>query len=144
MTNANRPSAFRWNLGGWFGSCAGGLAWMLPLLWTYLASRDFVAAGVIFLVFLGVATAVVLAWRHRDKIAPYVAIQSAILCLGLAGLAAFVLAQWRPLPVGNHRTLLVIPLVAAGLSVRFWFLERFGVKPISEVNEDSSSSSARR
>ena len=70
----------------------------------------------------------VMSWMRRDTLTAYVALQSTVVGLGLAGLVALELAQVRPVPVEVARWLPLIPLMAAGLFVRFWLMERSASK----------------
>ena len=54
--------------------------------------------------------------------------QSSVVGLGLAGLVAMEMALSRPMPVEPARWLPVVRLMAAGLSVRFWLMERSAPK----------------
>jgi len=63
-------------------------------------------------------------WWAVRRTSRHVALQSTVVGLGLDGLVAMELAQMRPVPVEVARWLPLIPLVAAGLFVRFWLMER--------------------
>ena len=63
----------------------------------------------------------------------HVALQSTVVGIDLAGLVAMELTQVRPVPVEVARWLPLIPLVAAGLFVRFWLMERCASKASRRV-----------
>jgi hypothetical protein len=130
-------SAFRWNFGGWFGSNAGSMAWMVWPLWSYCEAGDVVGAGAMLTLIVAFAFAAVLSWMRRDRLSAYVALQSTVVGLGLAGLVAMELAQVRPMPVELSRWLPIIPLMAAGLFVRFWLMERSAAKASGAASYDA-------
>ena len=129
-------TAFRWNFGGWFGSAVGGMACMAGLFWSYYQAGDRVGAGAMLTLMVAFAFAAVITWMRRDTISAYVALQSTVVGTGLAGLVAMGLAQVRPMPVEMARWLPVIPLMAAGLFIRFWLMERSASKASREASCD--------
>ncbi len=137
-TAEERNSAFRWNFGGWFGSNAGGMAWMIWPLWSYCEARDLVGARAMVALIVAFGFAAVWSWMRRDTVSAYVALQSTLVGLGMAGLVAMELAQVRPMPVELTRWLPTIPLIAAGLFVRFWLMERSASKASQGASCDSS------
>ena len=128
QTVERNSSAFRWNFGGWFGSNAGGMAWMVWPLWSYCEAGDLVGAGAMLSMIVAFGFAAVWSWMRRDTLSAYVALQSTVVGLGMAGLVAMALAQVRPMPVEITRWLPIIPLMTAGLFVRFWLMERSASK----------------
>ena len=73
---------------------------------------------------------------RRDTLSAYVAVQGMVLGLGAAGLVAMGLSQARPMAVELARWLPIIPLMAAGLFVRFWLMERSAAKASRDASYD--------
>ncbi len=121
-------SAFRWNFGGWFGSAAGSMAWMFGPLWDYWKADEAAGMAIMLLVIIAFASGAIGAWLIRDRLSPYIAIQGMALSLAAAGLAAMGLSQVKPMAMELARWLPLIPLMAAGLFVRFWLMERSASK----------------
>ena len=100
--------AFRWNAGGWFGSCLGSLAWLIPLavsaLWYGSTGLAIVAGGALL---CGVLFAL-LVWRFRQRWDAYWAYLVMLLVVGtltaavmagiefLANAAMKQFVQWTP------------------------------------------------
>jgi hypothetical protein len=136
MTDERHLAAFRWNFGGWFGSNAGSMAWMVWPFWSYCEADDLAGAGAMLALIVAFGLAAVWAWTRRDTLSAYLALQSMVVGIGLAGLVAMALAQVRPMPVEVARWLPLIPLMAAGLFVRFWLMERSASKASHEPSCD--------
>jgi hypothetical protein len=136
MDDERTASAFRWNFGGWFGSNAGGMAWMVWPLWSYYEAGDLVGTGAMLTLIVAFALAAVVSWMRRGTLSAYVGLQSTVVGIGLAGLVAMGLARVRPMPVEIARWLPVIPLMAAGLFVRFWLMERAASKASRGASSD--------
>ena len=94
------------------------------------------AAGAMLTLIVAFAFAAVITWMRRDTLSAYVALQSTVVGIGLAALVVMELAQVRPMPVEIARWVPVIPLMAAGLFVRFWLMERSASKASREASCD--------
>ena len=124
--------AFRWNAAAWFGSQLGGTLWLL-LYGALLVGRD-VPLGLLVLVLGLVANVVgVVLWSRRDRMAPYPAIQSLLLAIGVCGLAAVVAVHRLTIARGLDRALLEQPrrlywglLLIPAIMVLFHLAERGG------------------
>jgi hypothetical protein len=122
-------AAFRWNAGGWFGSCAGATAWMLPLIAIAFWNGSLLFATICCLTFLMTVSGALLAWRFRDRLNPYAAIQLLIgwgfliTSIVLAGLQFLgdsdtqKSAQWTP---WLWCILFMFPI----LSLKAWWIRR--------------------
>jgi hypothetical protein len=131
-----KGTAFRWNFGGWFGANGGSMAWMVWPLWSYCEAGDFVGAGAMLALIVVFGLGAVWSWKRRDTLSAYIALQSTVVGIGLAALVVMELAQVRPMPVEMARWLPVIPLMAAGLFIRFWLMERSASKASREASCD--------
>ena len=118
--------AFRWNVGGWFGSGLGATAWMLPLAFAAIWFGSTSVAILLTACYLSAVAMIVLLWRSRERLAAYTALQILIAWLGfltslvLAGLQLLAtpkvqhFAQWTP---WAWLTLLIFPAIA----FKFWW-----------------------
>ncbi len=121
--------AFRWNAGGWFGSCFGACAWMIPLaavaFWNGSISMAILAClSVVFLV----AFAFIF-WRLRESIDSYLALQILVVVSFLITIGVFASIQllsnaqtqeslrWSP---WAWCLLVLFPLT----SFQFWWMRR--------------------
>jgi RNA polymerase sigma factor (sigma-70 family) len=121
--------AFLWNAGLWFGSCIGSTAWMLPIsaiaFWYGSLSLGIISC----LTFFITVSSALVAWRFRERIDAYEAIQLLIglvfvlTTIVLAGLQFLgntetqKLAQWTP---WGWCILLMFPIV----SLQIWWTRR--------------------
>lgn len=121
--------AFRWNAGGWFGSCFGASAWMIPLT---AAACWFGSISMAILTCFNFLFAVVFAfivWRLRQRMDAYVAFQNLVVVMCLMTIIVLAGIQF----LGNSETqqyvqwspwawciLLMFPL----LSLQFWWMRR--------------------
>jgi RNA polymerase sigma factor (sigma-70 family) len=121
--------AFRWNAGGWFGSCIGASAWMLPLaaggFWYGAISMAILAC----LSFVFIFALAFIFWRLRERIDAYIALQMLIVLtfvttiINIAGIQFLSNAQvqefahWTP---WAWCSLLLFPLI----SLQFWWMRR--------------------
>ncbi|NJK34730.1 MAG: hypothetical protein HC919_07100 [Oscillatoriales cyanobacterium SM2_2_1] len=116
-------TAFRWSLGGWFGSQFGITLWMV-LLSVFVWARDpqtgaIAIAGAALLNFWGV-----LLWRQRRQRSMYVALQSFLVLATLVTAAiVFSLNRNSNLPGDLFLPYWVIA-VPVGLMVLFFYLEQ--------------------
>lgn len=117
--------AFRWNAGGWFGSVAGGVAWMLPLAWQLAdGGHDEAALATIGIAGLLVAGACV-AFRARHRLSVYLAIQGLVVALGVSTVVVGMLARRAGLAGDTAAIVWGGPLLACGLFLMFMYKERF-------------------
>ena len=129
--------AFRWNAGGWFGSCIGATAWMMPLaagaFWYGAISMGILAC--VSIVFIAVVA--FLFWRLRERIDAYAAFQILLVLTFIATLINFAGIQF----MSNAETLkflhwtpwawcmlALFPL----LSLQFWWIRRSFQRDIQE------------
>lgn len=121
----------QWNAGGWFGSQLGASAWMF-VAGALALRQDTAAALIVLALFVMGNTIGIGLWLRRDRISPYVGIQTLLAVLGLTGLAAvyvldragiFETIQFRARASAQSMYLLLI-LVVAALMISFYF--RFG------------------
>lgn len=121
--------AFRWNAGGWFGSCIGSIAWMAPLsvvsFWFESKASGFVTFACFF---AGIAMSVA-AWRFRKTLSAYRSFQYMIIVTGFLTIIVFTATQlwaneetrefteWTP---WAWLVLLMFPII----SLHFWWIER--------------------
>lgn len=121
--------AFRWNAAGWFGSCFGASAWMIPLaaggFWYGAISMAIIGCLTVFFIF---ALAFIF-WRMRERIDAYMALQILVVLtfgttiINFAGIQFLsnsqtqAFAQWTP---WVWCLLLLFPLI----SVQFWWMRR--------------------
>ncbi len=111
MTNSDDRvtyEAFRWSAGGWFGSCIGSSAWMLPISAIAFWNGSLSLAIICSSTFLITVSFALVAWRFRERLDAYEAIQLLIglvfvlTIIVLAGLQFLgntdtqKLAQWTP------------------------------------------------
>jgi hypothetical protein len=80
---------FQWNLGGWFGAQIGSTLWLF-IMGGILVSKDLVPGLVVIGCGLAPNLLGFLLWGRRDRIAPYTAIQTLFLVMGLCTLLAFI------------------------------------------------------
>lgn len=121
--------AFRWNAGGWFGSCIGSTAWMLPLSAIAFWYGSLSLAIISCLTFFITVSLALVAWRFRERIDAYEAIQ---LLIGLVFMLTIIvlaglqflgnadtqkLAQWTP---WGWCILLMFPIA----SLQIWWTRR--------------------
>lgn len=81
--------AFQWNAGGWFGSSLGSSAWMLILAFVVASKAEFLLASVLFAWFCVINLSAYVLWMHRNRIAPFIGIQSLLLVVAIAIPSAF-------------------------------------------------------
>ena len=121
--------AFSWNVGGWFGSCIGSTAWMMPLGIASFWFSSTVAGFVISTCFVVGISLAVMGWSLREGIPAYRALQSMIIVMGLLTTIVFAAMQLY----ANEKTrefaqwtswawflLLLFPLIAS----QFWWTRR--------------------
>ena len=121
--------AFSWNAGGWFGSCIGTTAWMLPLGISSFWFGSTVAGFAISTCFAVGISLAVMGWSLREGIPAYRALQSMIIVMGLLTTIVFAAmqlyanektceyAQWTP---WAWFLLLIFPLIVC----QFWWTRR--------------------
>ena len=132
VTNSDgsiKYEVFRWNAGSWFGSCAGSTAWMLPLSAIAFWYGSHSLAILTCLTFLITVSLALLAWRFRERLDAYNAIQ---LLIGLVFVMTIIvlaslqflgntdtqkLAQWTP---WGWCILFIFPI----LSLQMWWIRR--------------------
>jgi hypothetical protein len=114
------PGYFHWNAGGWFGSQAGGTAWLLAGA-VVLTPRS-PAVAVIWLACFALANVVgIWLWHCRTRVRPHTAIQLLLFMCGISGLLAWLtrdilrpevvrLLDW---PRHGYRMLLIVPALMA-------------------------------
>ena len=142
------PGQFQWNRGGWFGSQLGGTAWMLVGAVAMALQAPNVAS--VWLVCFLVANAIGFwMWWRRDRLRPYLALQSLLLVCGINGLAALVVFRVlrpdlaaRP-PMGadladTPRSMLWLAAMIISLMIRFHVLERNAKKQRSRSELQTS------
>jgi hypothetical protein len=125
VRNAQGPSAFHWNTGGWFGGQIGGTAWMLQALF-YIRSEPMLAAIAVGC-FIGGNIVGLILWSLRGRIAFYPAVQVLLAALGAISVVYFVaydvfgrLSELDPRFERPYWALLIFPV----LMVLFYFKER--------------------
>ncbi len=121
--------AFRWNAGGWFGSCAGSTAWMLPLSAIAFWYKSYSLAVITSLIFLITVFLALLAWQFRERLDAYNAIQLLIGLVFVMTIIVFAgiqflgntetqkLAKWTP---WCWYLLFMFPI----LSLQMWWTRR--------------------
>lgn len=109
---------------------------MIWPFWSYCEAGDVVGAEAMLTMIVAFGFAAVRSWMRRDTLPAYVALQSTVVGLGLTGLVAMALAQVRPMPVEITRWLPLIPLMTAGLFVRFWLMEQSASKASRHASYD--------
>lgn len=148
VTNADgtvRYEAFRWNAGGWAGSCLGSLGWMVPLSIGAIRQGSMSAGAVIAVsFFVGILVSVLL-WRSRERIQACHALQAALaifFSLTVLVMAALHLlansetqawAGWTP---RMYLFLLIYPLLA----IQFHFQRRCFAREMLKQDADESQS----
>lgn len=65
------PRRFQWQVGGWFGSVLGGLAWLLPTAVILALNGQSHLAMLPAACFLVVSTLGALLWCRRDRLLPF-------------------------------------------------------------------------
>jgi hypothetical protein len=132
------PGHVRWDKGGWFGSQAGGTAWMLVGAVVLLPHAPEVAG--IWMVCFAIANGIgSWMWLRRERIRPYPALQTLLLACGVSGLTALAaLHVLRPglritRPVGIYlaaepRTIVLLVVLVASLMAWFHILESSATK----------------
>ncbi len=121
--------AFRWNAGGWFGSCAGASAWLIPLAGVAWWHGAISMAIVTCLAFVVIVTIAFILWRLRERLDAYIALQIFVAFAFLATSFVFAGIQF----LGNAKTqqfvqwtpwvwclLMMFPLI----SLHFWWMRR--------------------
>jgi RNA polymerase sigma factor (sigma-70 family) len=119
--------AFRWNAGGWFGSCVGASAWLIPLTgiaWWHGATSTAIVTSLAYIVIVAIAFAL---WRLRERLDAYIALQIFVAFSFLSTTAVFAGLQF----LGNAKTqqivqwtpwvwclLMLFPLI----SLCFWWM----------------------
>lgn len=121
--------AFRWNAGGWFGSCFGATAWMIPLTAAACWFGSISMAILTCFTFLFAVVFAFIVWRLRARIDAYVAVQYLIVVMCLMTIIVLAGLQF----LGNSETqqyvqwspwawciLFMFPM----LSLQFWWMGR--------------------
>ncbi len=120
---------FRWYAGGWFGSCIGATAWLLPLAAVSFWFES-TALGVVTSVCFAIGMALTITtWCLRARVPVYIAYQAMLAVMFLLTTIVLTALQW----IANAKTqeytewtpwawliLIVFPLV----SLRLWWMRR--------------------
>ncbi len=83
----------QWDFGAWFGSQFGLTAWLALAAATFAADRQWLVAGVGGGVFVVLAALAYALWARRDRVAPYVALQSSLVAVGLGATLFFAVIR---------------------------------------------------
>ena len=133
----DRDAVFRWNAGAWFGSCIGGVAWMFPLAWQFYSVGSVASAICVVELFATLLLIAIGLWSLRKRVTAYAALQTILVCMGVASFVIVALAQRAPLPAdmryGLPLALLVIPLLMGFFALQ----QRSGLRGLNS-NEDAA------
>jgi hypothetical protein len=135
--NGSPPELFQWNAAGWFGSCIGSSAWMVPLCGIAYWNGSQSLAIVCCLTFLITLSVSVVAWQFQEQLDAYVAVQLLIGLLFLMTTLIFACvqfledsatqksAQWTP---WAWCVLFMFPII----SLRMWWMRRSFAKQVAQ------------
>lgn len=120
------PSAFTWNVGGWFGAQFGSTLWVL-ILGFVLFRKDALAAWICVASFLVLNVWGMYLWRNRERLAAYAGLQRFLLAASAIIALVVVVVNNRGLsepPEGLVSTYLPYWVVAVDPAVMLLFFLR--------------------
>ena len=124
------PSAFAWNVGGWFGAQLGCTLW-LPILGLVLLRKDALAAWVCVASFLVLNAWGFYLWRARERLSAYAGLQRFLLAASVIIAVVVVVVNTRGLSEPPNAGALVstylpywVIAAAPALMLFFFFRER--------------------
>ena len=133
---------FQWNLGAWLGTIVGGTLWLLILGVLIFNRFGSTVAGSVSVASALLPNLIALwLWRMRNRISPYMAMQSVILTMGICALTAILVIDAQGLIneldqlYGGFSAIYFALLIYPALMVQFWWLERQGGRPQERSSE---------